>query len=356
MTRKQRRLVLIGSALTVLAIAAALVLNALRDSIVFFSTPSMAAEKNIQPGQRFRLGGLVQPGSLVRGEQLQVKFAVTDGNASLPVAFTGILPDLFREGQGVISEGALDASGVFKADTVLAKHDETYMPKDVADALKKQGHWKDGGCAKGDGRQGCHLQPRCAMIVEAGHYALVLALALALVQSIVPMIGARLGEPTLMGVAGSTAVAQFAFALFAFGALTIAYVVSDFSVVNVFENSHSAKPLIYKITGVWGNHEGSMLLWVLILALFSALVAIFGSESAVGAALAGARGAGLDRRGLLSVHSRHLESVPAHRRSADRGQGPQSGAAGHRPRACIRRCSISAMSASRSRSRLRSQR
>jgi len=116
------------------------------------------------------------------------------------------------------------------------------------------------------------------MIAEAGHYALVLALALALVQSIVPLIGVRLSEPTLMGVAGSTAIAQFAFALFAFGALTVAYVVSDFSVVNVFENSHSAKPLIYKITGVWGNHEGSMLLWVLILALFSALVAIFGTN------------------------------------------------------------------------------
>ena len=143
MTRKQRRLVLIGGSLAVLGIAAALVLNGLRDSIVFFSTPSMAAEKSIKPGQRFRLGGLVQPGSLVRGEQLQVTFVITDGNAALPVAFTGILPDLFREGQGVISEGALDASGVFKADTVLAKHDETYMPKDVADALRKQGHWKD---------------------------------------------------------------------------------------------------------------------------------------------------------------------------------------------------------------------
>ncbi len=116
------------------------------------------------------------------------------------------------------------------------------------------------------------------MIVEAGHYALVLALALALIQSIVPLVGARLGEPRLMGVAGLDAVAQFAFALFAFGALTVAYVVSDFSVVNVFENSHSAKPLIYKITGVWGNHEGSMLLWVLILALFGALVAIFGAN------------------------------------------------------------------------------
>jgi len=116
------------------------------------------------------------------------------------------------------------------------------------------------------------------MIVEAGHYALVLALALSLVQSVVPVFGAKLADPRLMGVAGSTAVAQFAFTLFAFGALTVAYVVSDFSVVNVFENSHSQKPLLYKITGVWGNHEGSMLLWVLILSLFSALVAIFGAN------------------------------------------------------------------------------
>lgn len=143
MTRKQRRLTMIGGALGVLAIAAALVLNALRDSIVFFSTPVMVAEKHIQPGQRFRLGGLVQQGSVQHGDNLAVKFTVSDGSATLPVAFKGILPDLFREGQGVVAEGALDGAGVFKADTVLAKHDETYMPKDVADALKKQGHWKD---------------------------------------------------------------------------------------------------------------------------------------------------------------------------------------------------------------------
>lgn len=143
MTRKQRRLTLIGCALVVLAIAAGLVLNALRDSILFFSTPTMAAEKHIQPGQRFRLGGMVREGSLVRGDKLQVKFEVTDGNATLPVTYQGILPDLFREGQGVVSEGALDASGTFKADTVLAKHDETYMPRAVADELKKSGHWKD---------------------------------------------------------------------------------------------------------------------------------------------------------------------------------------------------------------------
>jgi cytochrome c-type biogenesis protein CcmE len=119
------------------------VLNALRDSILFFSTPTMAVEKHLQPGQRFRLGGMVREGSLVRGDKLQVKFDVTDGNATLPVTYQGILPDLFREGQGIVSEGALDASGVFKADTVLAKHDETYMPKAVAEELKKTGHWKD---------------------------------------------------------------------------------------------------------------------------------------------------------------------------------------------------------------------
>jgi cytochrome c-type biogenesis protein CcmE len=143
MTRKQRRLTLIGCALAVLGFAAGLVLYSLSDSIVFFSTPSMAAEQHIAPGKRFRLGGLVQPGSFKRGDNLSVTFEVADGNAKLPVAYKGILPDLFREGQGVVAEGSLDASGVFHADTVLAKHDENYMPKEVADALKKQGHWKD---------------------------------------------------------------------------------------------------------------------------------------------------------------------------------------------------------------------
>ena len=116
------------------------------------------------------------------------------------------------------------------------------------------------------------------MIAEFGHYALVLALALALVQASVPIVGARKNDPVLMAVAGPTAIAQLLFVAIAFGALTICYVRSDFSVINVFENSHSAKPLIYKISGVWGNHEGSMLLWVLILSLFGALVALFGGN------------------------------------------------------------------------------
>jgi cytochrome c-type biogenesis protein CcmF len=113
---------------------------------------------------------------------------------------------------------------------------------------------------------------------ELGHYALVLALGLALIQASVPIYGARKNDPVLMSLAAPVALAQFGFVVFAFAALVICYVTSDFSVVNVFENSHSAKPLIYKITGVWGNHEGSMLLWVLILSIFGAMVAMFGSN------------------------------------------------------------------------------
>ena len=143
MTRKQRRIVLIASGLGVLLVAVLLVLSALKDSIVFFNTPTDVAEKHVAPGARIRLGGLVANGSVTAGDALSVRFEVTDGNRSIPVTFQGILPDLFREGQGVVAEGSLDGSGVFKADNVLAKHDERYMPKDVADALKKQGHWKD---------------------------------------------------------------------------------------------------------------------------------------------------------------------------------------------------------------------
>jgi cytochrome c-type biogenesis protein CcmE len=144
MTRKQRRLALIGSCLAVLGVAVGLVLGALNDAIVFFNSPTDVVEKHIPPGSRIRLGGLVKEGSVLRGENLQVNFAVTDGKNTIQVAYQGLLPDLFREGQGVVTEGALDGAGTFKADNVLAKHDEKYMPKEVADALKKQGHWKMG--------------------------------------------------------------------------------------------------------------------------------------------------------------------------------------------------------------------
>ena len=142
MTRKQRRAVLIGTSLGVLALAVGLVLVALRDSIVFFYSPSEVTEKHLGMGQRFRLGGLVEDGSLKRGEGTTIRFIVTDKRATLPVTYTGVLPDLFREGQGVVAEGTLETDGVFHADSVLAKHDENYMPPEVAKKLKEQGLWR----------------------------------------------------------------------------------------------------------------------------------------------------------------------------------------------------------------------
>lgn len=142
MTRKQRRLTFIASAGVILALALGLVLYAMSGTIVFFQVPSDIAAKGLQPGVRFRLGGLVKDGSVRRGAEQQISFEVADASSAVPVRYQGILPDLFREGQGVVAEGALDPSGVFRADTVLAKHDETYMPREVADALKKQGHWQ----------------------------------------------------------------------------------------------------------------------------------------------------------------------------------------------------------------------
>jgi cytochrome c-type biogenesis protein CcmE len=143
MTRKQRRLILIGSSLGVLAVAAALVLSALRDSIVFFNSPTDIAEKHLAVGTRIRVGGLVKPGTFQRGDNLNIRFAVTDGNNDIAVRYQGIVPDLFREGQGVVAEGKLDSGGIFVADTVLAKHDERYMPREVVDALKKTGRWQE---------------------------------------------------------------------------------------------------------------------------------------------------------------------------------------------------------------------
>ncbi len=143
MTRKQRRLVLIGLAGGVLVIAAGLILYALSDRIVFFNSPSDVIAEKLAPGTRIRLGGLVVSGSLVKQDNGKVAFTVTDGNASVPVAYTGILPDLFREGQGVVAEGVVTPDGGLDADTVLAKHDERYMPREVVDALKKQGRWEE---------------------------------------------------------------------------------------------------------------------------------------------------------------------------------------------------------------------
>jgi cytochrome c-type biogenesis protein CcmE len=144
MTRKRRRLILLLVCGLGLGTAAALVLTAFGDNMVFFLAPSDVAAKAPHNGRSFRLGGLVQAGSVERGLEGThpvVHFRITDGAATVAVSYAGILPDLFREGQGVVTLGSMQPDGSFRASEVLAKHDETYMPKEVADALKKAGHW-----------------------------------------------------------------------------------------------------------------------------------------------------------------------------------------------------------------------
>ncbi len=143
MTRKQRRLGVVLLGLTMLGISAALVLNAFEDSIVFFYSPTDLVTKDVPRDKRLRIGGLVQQGSVRRdADGVTVRFGVTDTANTVQVVFRGLLPDLFREGQGIIAEGRFEGAAGFRADEILAKHDENYMPPEVADALKKAGTWK----------------------------------------------------------------------------------------------------------------------------------------------------------------------------------------------------------------------
>lgn len=145
MTRKRRRLYVVAAAMACLGLATGLVLLAFQDSIVFFRSPSEIAALKPAPDQRLRLGGLVEEKSVRKlGDGVTTAFRVTDLNMSVEVTYRGILPDLFREGQGVVAEGRMNGAGVFIASTVLARHDENYMPKEVAEALKKSGRWKEG--------------------------------------------------------------------------------------------------------------------------------------------------------------------------------------------------------------------
>lgn len=145
-SRKQKRLAVIAGLGVVLALAAALVLTALRDQIVFFYSPTEIGARQVEPGQPIRLGGLVKDGSWTRDGQDNT-FIVTDGASEIEAHYQGILPDLFREGQGVVAEGAIGPDGAFKASNVLAKHDENYVPREVVEALKAQGEWRPEGGA-----------------------------------------------------------------------------------------------------------------------------------------------------------------------------------------------------------------
>ena len=148
MTRKQQRLGLLALGMTALTGATALVLTAFSSNLVFFYSPSDLKTQAISSDRRLRIGGLVEDGSIERGADSRVAFRITDGKTDIAVVYHGIPPDLFREGQGVVAEGKLEGDGIFAASTILAKHDERYMPREVVDALKKSGHWQEGAATE----------------------------------------------------------------------------------------------------------------------------------------------------------------------------------------------------------------
>lgn len=143
--KARRRLMVVAVAAPILALAVGLSLWASRNAIVFFYVPSEAHAQHVPAGQTVRIGGLVQPGSLVKEADGEVRFAIADKASTVQATYRGELPDLFREGQGVVAQGEFNTAGVFVAQNVLAKHDEKYMPKEVVDGLKKSGEWRKGG-------------------------------------------------------------------------------------------------------------------------------------------------------------------------------------------------------------------
>ena len=287
MTRKRRRLYFVVLGRLGLGAGTALVLSAFQDNIVFFFSPTEVASRHPGPSQLIRIGGLVETGS-VRKSGDQVTFSVTDNAQSRQSALRrpAARPVPRRPGGGRRRPSRRD--GVFVASEVLAKHDENYMPREVVDALKKSGHWQEGAGAPGGKQAAASPTAQTAgrlksqtpgyplMFTELGHFALALAMIVALVQATVPLIGAQRNNAAWMAVARPAALLQLALVLFAFAALVHAFIVSDFSVMGVYRNSHTAVPLLYKITGVWGNHEGSLVLWISILAIYGAAVAAFG--------------------------------------------------------------------------------
>lgn len=142
--KKRRRLAFAAAIVFAGAGGAALVLGALKDNVLYFYSPTDVVVKHVAPGVAFRIGGLVEKGSVSHGKGADVRFTVTDGKTAIPIDYNGVLPDLFREGQGIVAMGKLDGKGTFDANEVLAKHDERYMPPEVVDALKRSGRWKEG--------------------------------------------------------------------------------------------------------------------------------------------------------------------------------------------------------------------
>ena len=271
--KRKQRLYLVTAIVLLAALAVGLTLYALRANINAFYTPTQIASGEAPQGRQIRAGGMVRDGSVRRdNETLDAIFTVTDFDHDVTVHYQGILPDLFREGQGVVVMGTFDGEHL-EASEVLAKHDEKYMPPEVSDALKASGRDVSGNRTDEQDR---HRDDRentsggavmvTQLLPEIGHFALILGACLACVQAVVPLAGAATRRPLWMSFAQPMAWGQFLFVLIAYACLTASFLLDDFSVAYIANNSNSQLPWYFKFSAVWGSHEGSVLLWSLILA------------------------------------------------------------------------------------------
>ncbi len=277
MTPRRKRLFVVLGILGGVAASVSLAVMASRQNIMFYYDPSQVVAGKAPAAKRFRIGGMVVKGSVARKPgDLEVRFVLTDFAHQVPVEYTGVLPDLFREGQGIIAHGTMNAQGAFVADEVLAKHDEKYMPPEVAASLKNKGGQSPAGAVRGAcGTDRLGLEENQAMAAELGIFSLILAFVLSLSQAFFGLAGAWRNKPAWMSVARPAVTGQFVFVAMAFACLVYCFVNDDFSVLYVARNSNSHLPLFYKVAALWGAHEGSLLLWIMILSIWSVAVAAF---------------------------------------------------------------------------------
>ena len=287
MKPRHQRLLLVVIALAMVGGAVAIVLRNLEAYVVYFYAPSDVIAHPPPPERYVRVGGLVKEGSIIHLDAMTIRFTVTDEVHDLVITYKGVVPGLFRAGQGVVAEGYIK-DGAMTAGTILAKHDEYYMPPEVAKALKKSGHWKGEKRESGKGgnrEKNLSLHSRFpipdskfpsrrshTMTAELGTTLLYAAFILAVLQAglvIKPAARAYAALLPALSVAGLLVMSA------AFAVLITAFAISDFSLRVVAENSHTLKPMFYKITSAWGSHEGSILLWCWVLSFYSALLTLW---------------------------------------------------------------------------------
>ncbi|SUX72690.1 cytochrome C-type biogenesis protein [Citrobacter freundii] len=269
--RRKNRLWIACAVLAGLALTISLVLYALRSNIDLFYTPGeilygkRETQQMPEVGQRLRVGGMVMPGSVKRDPQsLKVNFSIYDAEGVVDVTYEGILPDLFREGQGVVVQGELDGGNHVQAKEVLAKHDENYTPPEVEKAMQENHR-----------RPESVYKDKNVMMPEIGNALLCLALGVALLLSVYPLWGVARGDVRMMASARPFAWVLFICVMGAFLILVNAFVVNDFTVTYVASNSNTQLPVWYRVAATWGAHEGSLLLWVLLMSGWTFAVAAF---------------------------------------------------------------------------------